>query len=123
MELISIIVMFIFIYYMIIRQNTYLTFSIRTFNYNSTILYKILQLGIPASLSMIIMSMGVMLFNKILGSSEKTCAHLITSSTDLSSLRIGITSYLFFKLFVSSPIRLGSKTPRDVRGSRPLGRK
>jgi len=71
----QIIVMFIFIYYIIIRQNTYLTFNLRTFNYNSFILYKILQLGLPASLSMIIMSMGVMLFNNILGSSYAVAAY------------------------------------------------
>ncbi|SVE57904.1 uncharacterized protein METZ01_LOCUS510758, partial [marine metagenome] len=53
----------VFVYFILFRQRSYVTFNLRSFQYNFEIIRDIFRLGIPASLSMIIMSMGVMLFN------------------------------------------------------------
>jgi len=71
----QVIVTIIFIYFLFFRQRSYLNLNFKTFNFNFSIIRKIFRLGIPASLSMIIMSMGVMLFNGILGSSEAVAAY------------------------------------------------
>ena len=52
----------IFIYYLIFRQRSYLTLNFRNFRYNLKLIQDICRLGIPASLSMIIMAMGILLF-------------------------------------------------------------
>ena len=65
----------VFIYFLLFRNHSYVTFNLRSFKYNSDIIRDIFRLGVPASLSMIIMSMGVMLFNIILGSSEAVAAY------------------------------------------------
>ena len=65
----------VFIYFLLFRNRSYVTFNLRSFKYNYDIIRDIFRLGIPASLSMIIMSMGVMLFNIILGSSEAVAAY------------------------------------------------
>ncbi len=64
-----------FIYFILFRQRSYVTFNLRYFKYNLDIVRGIFRLGMPASISMIIMSMGVMLFNIILGSSEAVAAY------------------------------------------------
>lgn len=71
----QIIVTFIFIYYLFINNKSYITFNFHSFKLNSNIIKRIFYLGIPASLSMIIMSMGLMLFNGILGSSQAVAAY------------------------------------------------
>ena len=71
----QIIVTFIFIYYLFINNKSYISFNFHSFKLNSNIIKRIFYLGIPASLSMIIMSMGLMLFNGILGSSEAVAAY------------------------------------------------
>ena len=71
----QIIVTFIFIYYLFINNKSYISFNFNSFKFDSNIIKKIFYLGIPASLSMIIMSMGLMLFNGILGSSEAVAAY------------------------------------------------
>ena len=65
----------VFIYFLLFRQRSYVTFNLRDFKFNFNIIWDIFRLGIPASLSMIIMSMGVMLFNIILGSSQAVAAY------------------------------------------------
>jgi len=69
------IVTLVFIYFLLFRQHSYITFNLRFFKYNFDIIRNIFRLGMPASLSMIIMSMGVMLFNIILGSSQAVAAY------------------------------------------------
>ena len=64
-----------FIYFLLFRQHSYVTFNLRDFKYNFGIIRDIFRFGLPASLSMIIMSMGVMLFNNILGSSQAVAAY------------------------------------------------
>ena len=65
----------VLIYFLLFRQRSYVTFNFRDFKYNFDIIRDIFRLGMPASLSMIIMSMGVMLFNIILGSSYAVAAY------------------------------------------------
>ena len=65
----------IFIYYLLFHNRSYVTFNFRDFKFNFNIIQEIFRLGFPASLSMIIMSMGVMVFNMILGTSEAVAAY------------------------------------------------
>ncbi len=59
-------VFIIFTYIMIFKNRNYITLNLKNFNLNTTILKKILQLGLPASLSMVTMSFGLFIFNSIL---------------------------------------------------------
>lgn len=56
----------IFVYLLFFKKHAYVTFSPRDFSFSAKIVGKIMQIGIPASLSMIIMSFGSMIFNRIL---------------------------------------------------------
>ena len=69
------VVTLIYIYALLFRQHSYITFNLRFFTFNMKIIKDIFRLGIPASLSMIIMSMGLILFNWILGSSDAVAAY------------------------------------------------
>ena len=60
------IVCIIFIYYLVFKHNAYIKFNFKKFSYNSKIINDILKIGFPASLSMIIMSIGIFIFNLIL---------------------------------------------------------
>ena len=71
----QIVVTLIYIYVLLFRQHSYITFNLRTFMFNMKIIKDIFRLGLPASLSMIIMSMGLILFNWILGSSDAVAAY------------------------------------------------
>ncbi len=53
-------------YRMLVRKKSYLQFNFRYFKLNTYIIQEVLRIGIPASLSMIIMSSGSALFNFIL---------------------------------------------------------
>lgn len=54
------------VYLMIIRKRSYLQFHFRQFRFSPDITKEVLRIGVPASLSMIIMSSGSALFNFIL---------------------------------------------------------
>jgi putative MATE family efflux protein len=56
----------IFIYLFLIKKNTYVTFRLRDFSFSKYIIFDIMRVGIPASMAMIIMSVGQAVFNKIL---------------------------------------------------------
>ncbi len=55
-----------FAYYLFIKKGSYIDFKYRDFHFSWDIISKILVIGIPTSFSMIIMSMGGMIFNAIL---------------------------------------------------------
>ncbi len=59
-------VFLIFYYYFFIRKGTYLQPPIRSFTYSSAVVKSILQIGLPASLSMVVMSTGGMFFNRLI---------------------------------------------------------
>ena len=69
------IVTVVFIYALLFKQHSYITFNLKDFSFNMKIIKDIFRLGIPASLSMIIMSMGILLFNWILGTSDAVAAY------------------------------------------------
>jgi putative MATE family efflux protein len=56
-------VFLVFFYYFFIRKGTYLEPPVRAFVYSWTVVKQILQIGLPASLSMVVMSTGGMFFN------------------------------------------------------------
>jgi putative MATE family efflux protein len=62
----QIIVFFIFVYMIFVKEHTYIRFRLRDFSYSGYIIKDIIQVGLPASISMIIMSFGQLVFNRIL---------------------------------------------------------
>jgi putative MATE family efflux protein len=56
----------IFIYLFLIKKNTYVTFRLRDFSFSKYIIFDMMRVGVPASMAMIIMSIGQAVFNKIL---------------------------------------------------------
>ena len=71
----QVLVTLVFIYYLLFRNRSYVTFNLKYFKYNFVIIQDIFRLGLPASLSMIIMSLGIILFNYILGSPQAVAAY------------------------------------------------
>ena len=65
----------IFVYYLIVKHHSYITFQLHNFKFNSKILSDIFKIGMPASLSMIIMSSGVLIYNVILVSNDAVAAY------------------------------------------------
>ena len=62
----QLIVFIIFIYMLFIKKHAYITFNLKDFSPSRLILWDIVKVGVPASLSMTIMAMGQGVFNKIL---------------------------------------------------------
>lgn len=62
------IVFLLFVHFMFIRRGTYVQMGFRRFRFNKDILMKIFNVGIPASTSMVIMSVGGIVFNWLLSS-------------------------------------------------------
>lgn len=56
----------VYAYLMLIREHAYVSFSLKDFSLSKNILARIFKIGIPASFSMLIMSIGGGAFNKIL---------------------------------------------------------
>ena len=59
-------VFIVFCYLIIFKNHSYITLNLKHFNFNFNIFKNILKLGIPASLSMVIMSCGLFIYNAIL---------------------------------------------------------
>ena len=62
----QIIVFIIFVYMLFIKEHAYIRFRMRDFSPSKFILFDIIKVGIPASMSMIIMAFGQLVFNRIL---------------------------------------------------------
>ena len=58
-------VFIVFIYYFFVRKGTYLQPPVGAFIFAWSVVRSILQIGFPASISMIVMSMGGMFFNRL----------------------------------------------------------
>ncbi|NOZ08413.1 MAG: MATE family efflux transporter [FCB group bacterium] len=56
----------IFVYALYVKKHSYITFKTKDFSFNITILKRIVIIGLPASLSLVVMSLGGGVFNKIL---------------------------------------------------------
>ena len=65
----------IFVYYLIFKHHSYIIFKLQDFKFNANILSDIFKIGMPASLSMIIMSSGILIYNVILDSNDAVAAY------------------------------------------------
>ncbi len=79
------IVFSIFIYMLFIREHSYIKFNLKDFSPSKSILWDIIKVGMPASLSMIIMALGQGVFNKILiaYSSKTVAAYQVAGRLDM----------------------------------------
>ena len=62
----QLVVFIIFIYMLFVKKHAYITFRLKDFSPSKVILWDIVKIGLPASMSMIIMAVGQGVFNKIL---------------------------------------------------------
>ena len=69
------IVLLIFIFYIAYKKSSYIHLSIKNLNPDYKIISEILKVGVPSSLSMIIMACGAFVFNYILNSTEAVAAY------------------------------------------------
>jgi len=81
----QLIVFMIFIYMLFIKDHAYITFNLKDFVPSRSILWDIIKVGLPASLSMIIMALGQGVFNKILihYSSQTVAAYQVAGRLDM----------------------------------------
>lgn len=80
---VAMVVSYLFIFF--IRKSSYISFNFNDFRYNSDIISKIFKIGIPSSLSMLIISLGQVIMNRILinFSTEAVAAYQIVSRLDM----------------------------------------
>lgn len=78
-------VFIIFAYMMLIKEHAYVTFRMKDFKWSPEIIKDIIAVGIPASLSMVIMATGGGIFNMILAtfSSDAVAAYQVASRVDM----------------------------------------
>jgi len=74
-----------YLFIIFVRKSTYITFNIRDFKYSPSIINTIFKIGIPSSISMLIISFGQVVMNKILinYSIEAVAAYQIVSRIDM----------------------------------------
>jgi putative MATE family efflux protein len=74
-----------YLFIIFIRKSTYITFNISEFKYSPSIINTIFKIGIPSSISMLIISFGQVVMNKILinYSVETVAAYQIVSRIDM----------------------------------------
>ena len=79
------IVFLIFIYMLFVKEHAYITFNLKAFSPSKVIIWDIIKVGIPASLSMVIMALGQGVFNKILihYSSQTVAAYQVAGRLDM----------------------------------------
>ena len=70
----QLVVCIIFIYLLLFKEHSFITFSLRDFSFKPKIFMEIIRVGIPASLAMVIMSLGDIVFNRILNSADAVAA-------------------------------------------------
>jgi len=78
-------VFLIFIYMMFVKKHSYITFRLRHFSFSLFILKDIIKVGLPASISMLIMAIGQAVFNRILVfySTDTVAAYQIGGRIDM----------------------------------------
>ena len=69
----------ILIYYLVYKKRSYINFSLKYLKLHPVVIKEILKIGIPSSLSMVIMAMGAFIFNLILNSDSAVAAFNIGS--------------------------------------------
>jgi len=74
-----------YLFIIFVKKSTYISFNIRNISLDNYIISKIFQIGIPSSLSMLIISFGQVVMNKILVnySTEAVAAYQIVSRLDM----------------------------------------
>jgi putative MATE family efflux protein len=75
----------IFVYLLFFKDHAFITFRLKDFSFSKPILAEIFKVGIPASLSMVIMSVGQGVFNRILVyySADSVAAYQIGGRIDM----------------------------------------
>ena len=81
----QIIVFCVFIYMLFVKQHSYITFRLKYFSFSMDIIWDIIKVGLPASLSMVVMAIGQGVFNKILihFSTDTVAAYQIAGRIDM----------------------------------------
>ena len=79
------IVFLIFVYMLFVKKHAYISFKLKDFTPSKEILWDIVKVGLPASMSMIIMAVGQGVFNKILihYSSQTVAAYQVAGRLDM----------------------------------------
>ena len=74
-----------YLFIIFVKKSTYISFNIKNLSLDNYIISKIFQIGIPSSLSMLIISFGQVVMNKILVnySTEAVAAYQIVSRLDM----------------------------------------
>ena len=80
----QVIVTLIFIYFLFVKEHAYITFAMKDFKFSNSIIQRIFKLGLPASFSLILMSFGSGIFNRILVtfSNDAVAAYQVGSRID-----------------------------------------
>lgn len=81
----QIIVCLVFIYMLFVKNHTYVRFKLKDFSYSSYIIYDIIKVGIPVSMSMVVMALGQLVFNRLLVnfSTDAVAAYQIGGRVDM----------------------------------------
>ena len=81
----QVIVFIVFIFMLFFKNHSYITFKLNDFTFSSDIILDIIKIGLPASLSMIVMALGQGVFNKILVhiSVETVAAYQVAGRLDM----------------------------------------
>ena len=81
----QVIVFCVFIYMLFVKKHSYITFRLKDFSFSSDIIWDIVKVGLPASLSMVVMSIGQGVFNKILihFSADTVAAYQVAGRLDM----------------------------------------
>ena len=81
----QIIVFCVFVYMLFVKQHSYITFRLKYFSFSMDIIWDIIKVGLPASLSMVVMAIGQGVFNKILihFSTDTVAAYQIAGRIDM----------------------------------------
>ena len=81
----QIVVFCVFVYMLFVKQHSYITFRLKYFSFSMDIIWDIVKVGLPASLSMVVMAIGQGVFNKILihFSTDTVAAYQIAGRIDM----------------------------------------
>ena len=81
----QLIVFVIFIFMLFVKDHAYVKFQLRDFSLSKYILIDIIKVGLPASLSMIVMSAGQLIFNRMLAtfSTDAVAAYQVGGRIDM----------------------------------------
>ena len=81
----QVIVFVIFIFMLFVKEHAYVKFQLRDFSPSKYILIDIIKVGLPASLSMIVMSVGQLIFNRMLAtfSTDAVAAYQVGGRIDM----------------------------------------